>query len=202
MKRISFFLLFSFIAVAGMAQGNEDAVKKAPAGYYNLTQLSFIIGDTDDLSAASGLVSSVTTINGYRIDEHFAIGAGVGVAAYKYITFPVFADFRWHIFKGDFTPFIALKAGYAFADNEKEIFPSNYYYEATYKNAGGWLLHPEIGFKTTINPHLDFVLTVGYYQQGLKSDITESAQYRGYPVKHTVTTDVHRVAFTIGFLFK
>jgi hypothetical protein len=38
-------------------------------------------------------------------------------------------------------------------------------------------------------------------QEMVKSDITESVQ-RGYPVKHTVTTGVHRVAFTIGFLFK
>ncbi|MDR0694719.1 MAG: hypothetical protein LBF81_05425 [Prevotellaceae bacterium] len=202
MKHFLFLFIFSFIAVSGRTQGNEEQPEKSSAGYYNLTQLSFIIGETDEQSLASNLVSSVTTINGYRINEHVAIGAGVGITAFKYIAFPVFADIRYHIFKGNFTPLIAFKGGYAFAGNSKNIFPSNYYYEATYKNTGGWMCHPEIGFKTAMNPSCDFVFTLGYYYQELKSEITESAQYRGYPLLHTVSANIHRVSFTIGFLFK
>ncbi|MDR2802159.1 MAG: hypothetical protein LBB31_02955 [Prevotellaceae bacterium] len=202
MQRSIFLFVFSFIAVSGMAQGNEEPAKKSAEGYYNLTQLSFVVGETDDLSAAPNLVTSVTTINGYRINEHVSIGVGVGIAAYKYAAFPVFADIRWHIFKGNFTPLFAFKGGYAFADNSKNIFSAYYYYEPAYKNTGGWMCHPEIGFKTAINPSFEFVFTLGYYYQGLKSEITESAQYRGYPLLHTVTTNLNRVSFTIGFLFK
>lgn len=202
MKHFLFLLVFSFLAVSGRTQGHEEQPQKSPAGYYNLTQLSFTTGETDELSPAPYLVSAVTTVNGYRINGHLAIGVGVGVAAYKYVAFPVFFDIRYHIFKGHFTPLIAFKGGYAFADNDKNIFPRNYYYEATYKNTGGWMCHPEIGFKTAINPSCDFVFTLGYYYQGLKSEVLESAQYRGYPLLHTTTANLNRVAFTVGFLFK
>jgi hypothetical protein len=190
------------MAVSGMAQGHEEHPEKSSAGYYNLTQLSFIIGETDERSIAPSLVPSVTTINGYRINEHVAVGVGMGIAAYKYVAFPVFADIRWHIFEGNFTPVFAFKGGYAFADNSKNIFPSNYYYKATYKNTGGWICFPEIGFKTTIKPSFDFVFTLGYYYQGLKSEITENGQYRTSPLLHTTTANLNRVSFTIGFLFK
>ncbi|MDR0581398.1 MAG: hypothetical protein LBG31_00370 [Prevotellaceae bacterium] len=198
MKHFFFLFIFSFIAVSGKTQSNGEQPKKSPAGYYNLTQLLFTSGEIDELSPAPHLVSAVTTVNGYRINEHVAIGIGVGIAAYKYAVFPVFADIRYHIFKGNFTPLIAFKGGYAFADNDKHIFSRNYYYEATYKNTGGWMCNPEIGFKTAINPSCDFVFTLGYYYQGLKSEVTESAQYR----VHTTTANLNRVSFTIGFLFK
>ncbi|MDR3134237.1 MAG: hypothetical protein LBU42_09530 [Prevotellaceae bacterium] len=202
MKQSIFFFIFSLLAASLAAQGNEGTPEKSPAGYYNLTQLSLIIGETDELSPAPNLVPSITTVNGYRFNEHFAMGAGVGMAAYRYVTFPVFLDLRGYILKGDFTPLLAFKGGYAFADNDKEIFPAGTYAEATYKNTGGWMLHPEIGFRAAINASCNFVFTIGYYYQDLKTEVTEKpTSYRRYPIIHTTDTHLDRLCFTIGFLF-
>jgi hypothetical protein len=202
MKHLLSLFLFALLVVSAAAQGGEEQPKKSTAGYYSLSQCSLIIGETEAFSAASNLVSSVTTVSGYRFNEHLAAGAGVGFVAYKYVTFPVFADLRWNLFKGNFTPVVSFKGGYAFADNSKEIFSEDYYYdEPVYKNTGGGMCHLEVGFKTTINPSFDFLFTIGYYHQGLKSEVTET-NYLNQKVTHTITTNVNRVSFTIGFLFK
>jgi hypothetical protein len=203
MKRLLLLSLFSCAVLLAAAQPNEE---QSPAGYYNLTQLSFIIGETDELSATvSKFVPSVTTINGYRFNEHFAAGVGVGIAVYEYMVFPVFIDLRWSVFKGAFTPVVAFKGGYSFADNDRELFPysSGYYYNnLEYHNTGGWMGNPEVGFKVTANRHFDFMFTLGYYYQGLESEVKEPSYYGIGTLTHNISTNVNRLSFTIGFLFK
>jgi len=202
MKHLLLLFILSFAVVPVAAQSNEQEAKKPAGSYYNLTQLSFIIGETSDLSATTAnFVPSVTTINGYRFNDHFSMGVGVGVAAYDYLVFPVFADFRVSIFKGNFTPIAAFKGGYAFADNDKELFP-NRFYEMNYTNTGGWMCNPEIGFKITVNDHCEFLLTVGYYYQGLDSEVKPKTPTPYNPDKYNFSTNVNRVSFTVGFVFQ
>ncbi len=194
MRRLLLLTIYTFIVLSAVAQSDK------PAGYYNLTQLSFIIGEVEYLSpTGANLVPSITTVNGYRFNEHISAGIGVGVAAYSYMVYPVFTDLRWHVFKDGFTPVLAFRGGYSFANSEKEYL-TNYDYNATYKNSGGWMCNPEIGFKTTINPNFDFVLTVGYYYQKLESEI-KSQSYPRYAINN-LSTNVNRLTLSIGFLFK
>ena len=116
----------------------------------------------------------------------------------SYLIFPVFADFRVTFLKSNLSPVMAVKGGYAFANSKKEIFQGNYY-NGDYKNTGGGMFNPEIGFKVTMTERADFMLTIGYWYQHVKSDIKEKY---GYNQTHTRTSDLNRLSFSVSFLFK
>ncbi|MDR2650742.1 MAG: hypothetical protein LBC68_00275 [Prevotellaceae bacterium] len=197
MKRLFISLTLLLIVVSATAQNDKDE-KQTSSGYYSLTQLSLIVGEARELSAAMfNLQPSITTICGYRLNNYFGMGAGIGIASYEYMVFPVFADFRINIFNENFTPILAVKCGYSLAKSGKELFTNNYY-DASYENTGGLMFNPEIGFKTTINKHFDFLFTIGYYYQELESKITQNYMQN---FVHNIKTNVNRVSFTIGFLF-
>ena len=187
MKRLSILLLCLLAGSSIQAQ------------YYNLTQLSFLIAEENESSPIrSNMAPSVVTINGFRYNEHFSLGLGVGMTAMSYVVFPVFADFRFTLLKGDLSPVVALKGGYAFAKSKKEIF-SKEYYNVTYKNSGGGVFNPEVGLKMKMSDRADFMLTLGYWYQHVASEMRE--EY-GYRVKHRRVSDLNRLSFSIGFLFK
>ena len=188
----SLFMMLS--AVAQEYGQNEIEVD----GWYNLTQMSFIIGEENASSAAkSNMIPSIAIINGCRVNEHFSLGLGVGMTSFSYPVFPVFADLRFTLYKGSLSPVLAFKGGYSIAKNKKEIFPNEY--SGDYKNSGGGMFNPEFGFKVVMTERADFLLTIGYYYQHLKTDVSNSG---GYSMLHNRITDVNRLSFTIGFLFK
>ena len=192
--------LFVALVVAAQEEKSGTILKKTNGGWYNLTQMSFIIGEENASSAAkSNMLPSVVMINGIRANDHFSIGLGVGMTSFSYITFPVFADVRFAFLKGDLSPVLALKGGYSIAKNKKEIFPNQYY--GAYKNTGGGMCNPELGFKVKMTERVDFLLTIGYYYQHLKSEINSNPG-ESYAMKHERVTDINRLSFTIGFLFK
>ena len=183
-----------FTAFSVMAQDSKTKID----GWYNLTQMSFIIGEDNESSPAkSNMIPSVMNITGCRINEHFSLGLGVGMTSFSYPVFPIFADIRYTFNKGNLSPVLALKGGYSFANNNKEVFPKEYY--GDYKNTGGGMFNPELGFKVMMTERMDFLLTLGYYYQHLKSEIKSGSPYT---VTHDRLTDINRLSFTIGFLFK
>ena len=193
-------LLISCLFTVFSVLGQEERVVKTTEGWYNLTQLSFITGEENASSAAkSNMIPSVVMINGCRMNEHVSLGLGVGMTSFSYIVFPVFADVRFTLFKGDLSPVLALKGGYSIAKNTKEIFPNQYY--GDYKNTGGGMFNPELGFKVKMTERADFQLTIGYYYQHLKSEINNTPG-SSYGMKHERISDINRLSFTIGFLFK
>jgi hypothetical protein len=112
-----------------------------------------------------------------------------------YTIFPVFADFRVTLFKSNLSPVLALKGGYAIANNKKDIW--NYGYEST-KNTGGGMINPELGFRIPMTERADFMLTIGYWYQHIKSELKSG----GYYQIHDRELDLNRLSFSIGFLFK
>ena len=172
--------------------------QKSPSGYYNLTQLSFLIGEMNNNSPSpmqSNMIPSVVMINGHRVDEHFSMGIGVGMTPLAYTIIPVFADFRITFFKDNLSPILAFKCGYSFSGSKKDIWGYN---SPQNRNTGGFMLHPEIGVKVAITERAEFLLTIGYWYQHLKSEMKQS----GYYNNRTITTDLNRLSFSIGFLFK
>ena len=193
-------LLISCLFTVFSVLGQEERVVKTTEGWYNLTQLSFITGEENASSPAkSNMLPSVVMINGYRMNEHVSLGLGVGMTSFSYVVFPVFADIRFTLLKGDLSPVLALKGGYSIAKNTKEIFPNQY--SGDYKNTGGGMLNPECGFKVKMTERADFLLTVGYFYQHLKSVISNNPN-TSYGMIHNRVTDINRFSFTIGFLFK
>ena len=135
---------------------------QAQEGYFNLTQLSFLMGEVNDNAPTpvkSNMIPSVVNINGYRANEHFSIGVGVGMIPLSYTIIPVFADFRITLLKDNLSPVLALKAGYSFAASNKNTWWHN---TTDNKNRGGAMLNPEIGFKVMVTKRADFLLTIGY----------------------------------------
>jgi len=192
-------LFLSFPVVAQNMQLHGTKEKTEAKSWYSLTQMSFIMGEMNESSPAkSNLIPSVTSIYGSRMSEIFSLGIGAGMTSFSYPVFPLFADFRFSFIKGNLSPVLALKGGYSIAKNSKEIF-SNEYYGGDYKNKGGGMLNPEFGFKVPMTDRADFLLTVGYYYQHLKTKIKNG---NSYYMSHERVTDINRLSFTIGFLFK
>jgi hypothetical protein len=189
------FLVLSGCLLAGIllrAQSKE---------YFNLTQLSFMIGEENKFSPAkSNMTPSVVIINGCRYDEFISIGIGVGMTALSYPVFPLFADIRFTLFKGNLSPVLALKGGYSFAKSKKEIF-ENDYYNMNYKNSGGGMFNPEIGIKIGMTDRSAFMLTIGYWYQHVKSEMTNKQNDYYYNQTHNRSSDLNRLSFSIGFMF-
>ena len=182
-----------------MAGTSLWAQKPSSQGYYNLTQLLFLMAEENEYAPVkSNLTPSVVNINGYRVNEHFSMGIGVGMTALSYLIYPLFADFRINLSKGNLSPVIALKAGYAFANNKKEIFKEYY---GDFKNSGGVMINPEIGFRVVMTERSDFLLTIGYWYQHVESEIKTKPGYWNSGT-HNRTTDLNRLSFGVGFLFK
>jgi len=199
MKNLSFLLLLYFLSITSLsAQSETTSLSAQHKGYFNLTQLSFLIAEDDQYSPVkSTMAPSLVNINGYRIDEHISLGIGAGVTALSYMIFPVFADFRITFLKGNFSPVLALKGGYAFANNTKKLFNE---YNGDFKNTGGGMFHPEVGVKVIMTENLEFLLTVGYWYQHVKSEIKNDGYYYGRI--HNRDSYLNRLSFSIGFLFK
>ena len=171
--------------------------KKTSEGYFNLTQLSFLMGEVNENAPSpvqSNIIPSVAMINGYRVNEHFSIGLGVGTTFLSYTIFPVFADFRFTLFKDNVTPLLAFKGGYAFSNSNKDIWGYN---TTEIKNRGGAMLNPELGVKVKMADRADFMLTIGYWYQHLQSEMNGRYYYH-----YNRKADIHRLSFSIGFLFK
>jgi|GEM_PF-1606433 len=194
MKKILLLLSLSLCAVSSLrAQSGKESTS---TGYFNLTQLLLCIGETEVGSIEqANMIPSVVNINGYRFSDHFSMGLGVGMTPSPYTTFPVFADFRYTWLKSNLSPVIALKSGYSFAKNHKDVW--GYGSQSNIKNIGGGMFNPEIGFKVAMSEGSDFLFTLGYWYQriGSKADGYANRMYERQ-------LNFNRLSFTIGFLFK
>ena len=172
----------------------------AQKGYFNLTQLSFLMGEVEEnvpTPIKSNMIPAVVNINGYRANEHFSIGIGAGMIPFAYTIVPIFADFRITLLKDNLSPVIALKTGYSYANSKKDIWGG--YNTKDMKSSGGGMLNIEAGFKVLVTDRADFQLTIGYWYQHLK---TEHKGNQYYYYNRTVTTNVNRLSIGLGFLFK
>jgi len=196
MKHIYIMLLLSIMTAFSLSAQDRSSKSTNVRGYYNLTQVKLLLGEiTDGSPVNSELIPSIENINGYRFNDYFAMGLGVGMTYQPFTIVPVFADFRVTLLKGDLSPVVAFKGGYAFANNSKNIW--NYGSDNT-KNTGGAMINPEIGFKVPMTERADFILTFGYWYQHLESEIKGS--YLNQVRNRNI--NLNRLSFTIGFLFK
>jgi hypothetical protein len=197
MKPLTVALLLCLCAGSSMrAQDFSQSVKSESKGYYNLSQFTLLMGEVDENSPVkSELIPSIVNISGYRFNDYFSAGLGVGMTVLPYTIFPVFADFRVTPLKSNLSPVFALKAGYAFAKNDKDIW--NWGSDYT-KNTGGAMINPEIGFKILMTERADFVFTLGYWYQHIESELKNSYQNQ----VHNRKLNLNRISFTIGFQFK
>lgn len=151
---------------------------------------------------------SFTITNGYRLNKHLAVGAGVGFEIFNYNLFPFFAELRYTFWDHKISPFVVLKGGYSFADfrakhyDELYLNWSPYYINDTkLQNYGGFMFHPEVGVKVPLNENIDLLFTAAYRYQKTKSVARKEYKYGQFD-EWEHNEEINRLSFGIAIMFR
>ena len=188
-------LSFSAKDVQGFKSGEElTFVKKK--GFYNNTSIGVMFGETQDqLDVPVKL--SVNTINGFQINKHFKVGAGIGV---DYLTdafyFPITLNSSYTLFNKFNSPFIRVYGGWAHPYVQKRT--SKNWYSTDLEYQGGKTLGAELGVISYIRKDVGFTISCGYRFQQLQIHQTPN-NYWGE--EETIQYNLYRTFISLGLLF-
>lgn len=144
-----------------------EECKKHTSGFASVADFSFAIGDE--------MYAGVEYIAGYRINNHYLVGLGVGanlglgiensalcLGEYGKLSrgdyyFPVFAHFRANIINGRFSPYAALSAGVNIG------MPQTLFLDLveTKYNTLGAFINPQVGVSYRLTPKFGIFAAVG-----------------------------------------
>lgn len=115
----------------------------AKSGYYSTISIGALGGS--DVSA------NMTFVNGYRFNEHWAAGIGLGLERfYGRAYMPVFLEGKYNLLKKNSTPFATLGLGYDFP------------FEMNDRNKGGFFGQGLLGFRHDIGQRIGIVTGIGF----------------------------------------
>ena len=203
-------------------------------GFYNIMQVSFMMGNSQftdkttyympyntnsSVIAASpysypytrttlAVAPSFTITNGYRFNEHWAAGAGVGFEIFDYNLFPLFTELRYTLWDNKISPFMVVKGGYSFGSFKSKHYDDLYlnwspYYanDAELRHYGGIMVHPEIGVKVPLNENCDLMFTAAYCYQKTKS-VARKDYDNGQFDEWKHNEDINRLSFGVAIMFR
>lgn len=144
-----------------------EECKKHTSGFASVADFSFAIGDE--------MYAGVEYIAGYRINNHYLVGLGLGanlglgienstlsLGEYGKLSrgdyyFPVFAHFRANIINGRFSPYAALSAGVNLG------MPQTLFLDLvkTKYNTLGAFINPQVGVSYRLTPKFGIFAAVG-----------------------------------------
>ncbi len=144
-----------------------EECKKHTSGFASVADFSFAIGDE--------MYAGVEYIAGYRINNHYLVGLGVGanyglgienstlsLGEYGILSrgdyyFPVFAHFRANLINGRFSPYAALSAGVNIG------MPQTLFLDLikTKYNTLGAFVNPQVGVSYRLTPKFGIFAAVG-----------------------------------------
>lgn len=144
-----------------------EECKKHTSGFASVADFSFAIGDE--------MYAGVEYIAGYRINNHYLVGLGLGanlglgienstlcLGEYGKLSrgdyyFPVFAHFRANIINGRFSPYAALSAGVNIG------MPQTLFLDLvkTKYNTLGAFINPQVGVSYRLTPKFGIFAAVG-----------------------------------------
>ena len=144
-----------------------EECKKHTSGFASVADFSFAIGDE--------MYAGVEYIAGYRINNHYLVGLGLGanlglgienstlcLGEYGKLSrgdyyFPVFAHFRANIINGRFSPYAALSAGVNIG------MPQTLFLDLveTKYNTLGAFVNPQVGVSYRLTPKFGIFAAVG-----------------------------------------
>ena len=216
MKKILIVLLSVFFILDAFPQSYETRLEnRKESGYFNITQISLLTGNRKlsepvnyyNNNIRNLMVSpSVTMTHGGRINEHWAVGVGVGFELFDHNHFPVFADIRYTVRDHDISPFFALKIGHAIGNRKKKHYDDLYLayqpYQvsnAYFRNYGGFMLHPEMGVKFPLSEKADLLFTVAYRFQKSKTTVSQDFGQRN---KWEREVSMNRLSFGVAIMFR
>jgi hypothetical protein len=158
--------------------------------------------------SSEGTVPALLGVVGYQVNKQFSAGVGAGIEAFHISMMPVFADVRYYFLNDRFTPFINLKAGYAFPlENQKD-----YNRNVNLNSKGGLMGGIELGYIKSLSNDTKFTFSLGYrHQELLQKGLMDQYNYNivgpvptggnTYQVDRKIDTNFNRIVITIGFRF-
>ena len=135
------------ISLGGYAQSEKISPvvneKSSVSGFYNRVNLGILGGS--DVSA------SFHVVNGYRINEHWSAGFGLGAENFRWNSYvPLFLEGNYSLLSSGSTPFVNVMAGY--------LLP----FRNVGSEKGGFTCGGNLGFDFFISDHFGITTSVGY----------------------------------------
>jgi hypothetical protein len=203
-------------------------------GYYSTMQVSLLMGDVQLVDRVAhylpyqdfnystfapdsynpntrtkmAVSPSVSVTGGFRLNKHWATGAGVGFEIFDTFLFPLFGEFRYTFLGKRISPFVTMKGGYAFGNFRQKHVDDLYlnwtpYYvkNAGLRNFGGMMFNPEVGVKVPMDENNDLLITAAFRYQKNKSVARkdyENGQFEEWEHRE----ELNRLSIGIAILFK
>jgi hypothetical protein len=160
------------------------------SGYYNITDVGLLMGNDAVYSITT---ISAQTVSGYRINEHWSIGLGIGIESFNIPLAPAFVEGRYHLLKRRLSPFVSIQGGYG--------IPLENYIGSNGKrvNRGGLMLNPMFGFKHQVTKNIGLVMSGGYRHQ--QSISNQNYWWFAEGDSGLIRTQYNRFVFRLGFIF-
>ncbi|MBK7173305.1 MAG: hypothetical protein IPH84_08725 [Bacteroidales bacterium] len=154
-----------------------------------VTEISFLGGSNNS--------AGFTIASAYKFCSWGSAGVGTGVEFFEYQVLPVYGDFRYKIFRGNFSPYLFGRFGYSFPLSKAQV---NDYSHVEYK--GGILAAAGGGIQKSISEHISLIFAVGYRYQKLRTVTTYQYWYSGNNSQIDERIDgLNRITVSLGPLF-
>lgn len=203
---------YYYIMQVSMLLGNNQTIERVISydpNYYPLSSSIYApVYSYPYARTRMTVAPSFTLTNGYLFNEHWAAGAGVGFEIFDHNLFPLFAELRYTFWDTRISPVVTMKGGYAFGNFKTKHYDDLYlnwspYHvnDASLRNYGGMMLHPEIGVKVPLNENSDLLFTAAYRHQKTKSVVRrdyESNQFDEWEHEEDLT----RISFGVAIMFR
>lgn len=168
-------------------------------GYYNITSVALLFGQGLDGFLP---IPSLTTVNGWQINQKLYTGLGIGFEYYEWGVMPVFADVKYLFLSAGsqkLTPFCSMKLGWSFPIGKPTDMDANY--DGITKYEGGIQLNPEAGIRISMGNSNALLLSMGYHFQQLSYKSKTYYWWNSNQYESTTNTDYNRITFRLGFQF-
>ena len=191
---------------------NSSFYNRKEKGFYNIMHFSLLLGTSQLIDGSTyfrtAVSPSFTIANGYKFNEHWTAGAGVGFEIFNYNLFPLFAEIRYTLWDHKISPFVAIKAGYSFANFKAKHYdelhlnwPPYNINDVSLQNYGGFMFNPEVGVKVPLDENSDLLFTVAYRFQKTKS-VSRKEYTNGQFDEWEHKEDINRLSVGIAIMFR
>lgn len=187
MIKVKMILIGLLLSQLSFAQNSTNELKEdlsvssnspVVSGFYNRINVG-VLGGSD----AS---PSFNIVNGYRFDDRWSTGFGLGTEAFFGRTYiPTFLEGNYNILKRSTTPWLSIMAGY-----EMPI-------ESWGDVKGGFTCGGKVGFSYFIGKHVGISTSLGYRYAYLR----DKSNWWGWEDFITIS-QVNRFEFRVGMVFK